>query len=258
MTAPELDTRLGRAANTAGAAENRDKAFVLDVYGRLEAHYDIDRWHWREDTPAFDICAGAILVQHTAWAQVEKALANLRDAGRFSAGSIARTTDEELAALLRPAGMPLTKARRLKAFVALADRHGGLDQLLSLPAIDLRTMLLATRGIGPETADVILLYAAGALINVHDAYTQRLFRRLGLGPARDGYAVWSSWLVDRMPPEVRLYQRLHAAIVVHCKELCRARPRCGSCPLLGICAFGKAVSGSATPPGVDAEASRPA
>src|SRR5262249_38655543 len=111
-------------------------------------------------------------------------------------------------------------------------------QLLALPAMDMREALLATPGIGPETADVIALYGAKALINVHDAYTQRLLRRLGLGPERDGYAIWASWLAQRLPQEVRVFQRVHAGIVVHCKDTCRARPKCAACPLLEICAYG--------------------
>ncbi len=222
MTALEAETKL-----------------LQDVYQRLEAAYDLDRWHWRADTPAFDICAGAILVQHTAWSQVEKALDNLRNAGALSPREIASMPEEELASSVRPAGMPLTKARRLKAFVALADRHGALEGLLALPAAELRRVLLATPGIGPETADVIVLYGSKQLIQVHDAYTQRLMRRLGVGPERDGYAVWAGWLSDRLPPEVRLYQRYHAAIVVHCKQTCRVAPKCAACPLLVVCAYGE-------------------
>ena len=138
--------------------------------------------------------------------------------------------------------MPLTKAVRLKAFVTLAASHGSLDRLLALPAAELRPVLLATRGIGPETADVIVLYASKQLVKVHDAYSQRLMRRLGTGPERDGYGVWAAWLADRLPPEVRLYQRFHAAVVVHCKETCRAAPKCDRCPLLDLCAFGRARS----------------
>jgi endonuclease-3 related protein len=220
-----------------------ERSLLLEAFGRLREHYDLDRWHWQESTPAFDICAGAILVQHTAWTNVEKALANLRDAGAFSIEGIARLDDEALAALVRPAGFPRTKARRLKAFASLALDCGSLDALLRLPASELRALLLSTDGIGPETADVILLYAAKRLVSVHDAYTQRLLRRLGVGPERDGYAVWASWLGDHLPRDVGFHQRFHAAVVVHCKETCRARPRCSACPLLGVCAYGRGSAG---------------
>ncbi len=229
----------GRALARDAFGPDGERKFLLEVFERLKAHYDLDRWHWQAETPAFDICVGAILVQHTAWAQVEKALANLQEAACFSPEAIAAMDEDDLAVLLRPSGMPLTKAKRLKAFVALAQDHRGLDGLLALAPLELRALLLATRGIGPETADVIVLYAANGLINVHDAYTQRLMRRIGIGPNRDGYAVWSAWLAERLPSQVRVFQQYHAAIVVHCKETCRARPKCGACPLLDVCAFGR-------------------
>jgi endonuclease-3 related protein len=231
-------------AETALAADQmapeEERSFLLETFRRLRERYDLDRWHWQASTPAVDVCVGAVLVQHTAWTNVEKAVANLRAAGALSIEAMAGMDDETLAALVRPAGFPLTKARRLKAFASLALRHGGLDLLLGLPTPELRAALLSTEGIGPETADVVLLYAARRPANVPDAYTQRLLRRLGLGPARDGYAAWAAWLANRLPPDLGLLQRFHAGVVVHCKETCRARPRCAACPLLDMCAFGRA------------------
>jgi endonuclease-3 related protein len=227
-------------------ARETEAEFLAQVFERLGARYDLDRWHWREDTPAFDICLGAILVQHTAWSNVERALDNLRAAGVFSPEAVLEASEDDLARLLRPAGLPATKARRLKVFLSLAAEHGSLDALLALPAEDLRRVLLATHGIGPETADVIVLYASKQLMKVHDAYTQRLMRRLGLGPERDGYAAWARWLADRLPADVRHYQLFHAGIVVHCKETCRAVPKCAQCPLLDICGYGKAAARSPT------------
>ncbi|HXH21314.1 MAG TPA: hypothetical protein VNN10_04735 [Dehalococcoidia bacterium] len=229
-----------RAFSRGRPEARKDEASLLaEVFERLEARYDLDRWHWREDTPAFDICVGAILVQHTAWSNVEKAIEGMRAAGVFRPESLLALPEDDLAPLVRPAGMPATKARRLKAFLALAAGYGSLERLLALPADRLRAALLGTHGIGPETADVIVLYASKQLAKVHDAYTQRLMRRLGVGPERDGYDVWARWLAERLPAEVRLYQRYHAAIVVHCKETCRSRPKCGECPLLDLCAYGR-------------------
>jgi endonuclease-3 related protein len=219
-----------------------DSHFLLEVFERLRSRYELERWHWQANTPALDICVGAILVQHTAWTNVEKALANLRREGALSLEALARPGDDELAALLRPAGTPLTKARRLKAFAALVGRHGSLEALLSLPVAHLRSELLATNGIGPETADVIILYAASGLTQVHDAYTQRLLRRLGLGPDRDGYAAWAAWLAERLPEDVKLHKQFHSAVVLHCKEVCRVRPKCQSCAVLDLCAFGGAAA----------------
>ncbi len=215
---------------------------LLDVYSRLEAAYDIDRWHWNPNTPALDVCLGCILVQHTSWTNVEKALARLRDADACSLDALTRLSEEQIAALVRPAGTPAVKAQRLKAFVALVHEHGGsLESVFALPLENLRQALLSTSGIGPETADAVLLYAARVPVFVHDAYTQRLMTRLALrSPARAPYADWQRWLESSVPRDLRLYQRFHAAIVVHCKERCRVRPRCFDCPLLDLCPFGRA------------------
>jgi endonuclease-3 related protein len=207
----------------------------LDVYKRLGAVYDFEAWHWQPDTPALDICVGSVLVQHTSWTNVEKALANLRAANVMSLEALAALPDDELATLVRPAGTPLAKSRRLKALAALVLAKGGFDGLFALSTSELRALLLSTPGIGPETADAILLYAAGRPVALHDAYTARLFRRLGLGPPRDRYDAWQAWQDALIPPDTLLRQRFHAAIVLHAKERCRVRPRCDSCPLLGVC-----------------------
>lgn len=225
---------------TVTSAGAPDPAPLLrEVLRRLEAHYDLDRWHWRPETPALDVCIGAILVQHTTWRSVETALARLRDADAFSLPAILALDTERLAALVRPAGLPATKARRLQAFARLTGDAGGLEALLALPTAALRKRLLATSGIGPETADVILLFAARTPVVVHDAYAARLCRRLGVGPDADSYTTWQRWLATVLPPELRLHQRLRAAIVTHCKETCRARPACHRCPLLDLCAYGQ-------------------
>ena len=205
----------------------------------LEAH-DVNVWHWRAETPALEVCLGAILVQHTAWTNVEKALINLKHLDQLSVAALTEMPEAELALLVRPAGMPLTKARRLRAFANLAIEAGSLQDLLNQPEPQLCPRLLATPGIGPETADVILLYAAKAPVVVHDAYTARLFRRLGLGPKQNSYNAWRDWLNQALAPDLALRQASHAAIVLHCKDLCRVRPKCGQCPLLERCPFGQA------------------
>lgn len=213
---------------------------LREAHERLLSYYEIDRWHWRHDTPPLEICLGAILVQHTAWTNVEKALSGLREAGVDSVMALDELTEAELAALIRPAGTPSIKARRLKAFVELVHLHGGLEPLLGEPVEELRRLLLATYGIGPETADVICLYAAGKPVVVHDAYTARLCRRLGIGPQGDSYEDWRMWLEENLPSDLEYRRLSHAAVVIHCRETCRARPRCGSCPLADLCAFSQA------------------
>jgi len=219
-----------------------ESALLADVHQRLAGHYELERWHWKETgTLPLDVCLGAILVQHTAWGNVEKALTNLRAAGMDSIEALEAISDEELALLVRPAGTPMPKARRIKALVGLVLAHGGFDALFAVPADELRSTLLATYGIGPETADVILLYGARQPAIVHDAYTARLMRRLGVGPDRDAYMVWRNWLDERLPPD-GAYRRAHrAAIVVHCKELCRVKPKCVGCPLLEVCQYAQEV-----------------
>src|SRR5215211_2573603 len=130
---------------------------LRDVHERLAAYYDLDRWHWRDESTPYEICLGSILVQHTAWTNVEKALANLREAGIDSIEMLASLSEDELAALVRPSGTPTVKARRLHAFAALVLSYGGFEALFALPSGELRRVLLATAGIGPETADVIML-----------------------------------------------------------------------------------------------------
>lgn len=211
---------------------------LKDVHDRLAAYYDLDRWHWRDESTPYEICLGSILVQHTAWTNVEKALANLRDAGVGSIEKLASLPDDELGALVRPSGTPTVKARRLQAFAELVLSYGGFEGLFALPDAELRGVLLATPGIGPETADVIMLYAARRPAIVHDAYTARLMRRLGLGPdGPDRYDTWRNWLDRLLPRDARYRGRYHAAIVVHCKELCRVKPKCAACPLNDICEY---------------------
>jgi endonuclease III related protein len=211
---------------------------LRDVHERLAAYYDLDRWHWRDESTAYEICLGSILVQHTAWTNVEKALANLRAAGIDSIEKLASLAADELAALVRPSGTPTVKARRLHAFAELVLSYGGFGALFALPPDKLRHVLLATPGIGPETADVIMLYAARLPAVVHDAYTARLMRRLGLGPdGAERYDTWRTWLDGLLPVDAKYRGRHHAAIVVHCKELCRVKPKCALCPLQSVCTY---------------------
>ena len=215
-------------------------ADVRDVYQRLFDAYGPQRW-WPGDTP-FEVIVGAILTQSAAWTNVEKAVANLKAAGALSLEGIDRLDEADLARLLYPAGYYNAKARKLKAIVALvADRFGGdLDRLLVAPVEELRPLLLATHGIGPETADSILLYAAGRPVFVVDAYTRRLLARLAIEPATDGYESWRSLFESALPEDAALFNEYHALIVRHGKERCRRQPLCEGCPLLDVCPTGQA------------------
>ena len=152
----------------------------------------------------------------------------------------------QLAQLIRPSGYFNAKARKLKAFIDLLHERfaGDLRRMLATPANELRTALLATHGIGPETADSILLYAARQPVFVIDAYTRRTFLRLGLVPEVDNYRGWQSLFMEALPTEAMLFNEYHALIVRHAKDVCRKRPLCQKCPLAPICAIGTAAMGS--------------
>jgi endonuclease-3 related protein len=208
------------------------------VYERLLAAYGPQGW-WPGET-AFEVVVGAILTQSASWTNVERAIAALKAAGALAPEAVFRMPEHELAALIRPSGYFNAKARKLKAFVGmLYDRFGGdLEALLSLPAHKLRALLLSTHGIGPETADSILLYAAGRPVFVIDAYTRRMFSRLGLRPDGEGYCGWQGMFEESLPRDAGMFNEYHALIVAHGKAVCRSRPLCGECALMDLCERG--------------------
>ncbi len=211
---------------------------LRDIYDRLLAAYGPRGW-WPGAESPFEVVVGAILTQNTAWANVERALPRLREAGALSVEGMRAIPEPELAQLLRPAGYFNTKARKLKAFVAMLDAdHGGdLARLLAQPAAELRERLLATWGIGPETADCIVLYTAGKPSFMVDAYTVRIFTRLGITPARDRYEDWRRLFMEALPPDVPMYNEYHALIVTHGHRTCRPAPRCEGCVLREGCTW---------------------
>ena len=218
-------------------------ARVAEIYAALdEIHHDAF-WHWMPDVVSspMDIIVGAILVQHTTWQSAERALEALRNAGKLDIDVLAAIPDDDLIPLIRVAGTATVKARRLRAIATTIRAAGGLDAFLALSLGEMRSLLLATHGVGPETADAIALYAAGLPTFVVDAYTIRLFRRLGLGPDRNTYDAWRAYFMDATPDAIPGHlQRYHAWIVLHGKALCRTKPRCPQCPLLPHCPHGAA------------------
>jgi endonuclease-3 related protein len=212
---------------------------LLALYRLLHAAYGPQHW-WPAETP-FEVMVGAVLTQAAAWSNVERAIARLKGAGALLPQAILALPDARLAELIRPAGYFNAKARKLKALCALiVERFGGdLAAMLSHDPEDLRRLLLATYGIGPETADSILLYAAGRPYFVVDAYTVRLFRRLQMGPEGGSYREWQRFFMEHLPRDAALYNEYHALVVRHGKEMCRARPRCPGCPALEMCPTGQ-------------------
>lgn len=208
----------------------------LEVYRRLADDYGPQQW-WPAKT-SFEVVVGAILTQNTAWTNVERAVAALDRAGGLTPEGLGGLERSALEGLIRPAGFFRQKAERLQAFVAYLQRHyeGSLTKYLGGEIDAVRRELLAQSGIGPETADAILLYAGGHPSFVVDAYTRRLFQRLGQLRGDEDYRTVRALFMARLPAEAALFNEYHALIVVHCKRRCRkSRPLCTACPLLALC-----------------------
>jgi endonuclease-3 related protein len=195
------------------------------------AHGPQDWWPGRN---RFEIIVGAILTQNTSWTNVERAIRNLRAARLLSPEAIRRAPSSRLASLLRPSGYFRQKTKSLKAFVNfLFETHAGsLSRLFATPTDALRHQLLAVRGIGPETADSILLYAGKHSVFVVDAYTRRILQRHGLSHAKPTYEEIRKIFEISLPADPQLFNEFHALIVHVGKNFCRPNnPRCSECSL---------------------------
>lgn len=206
---------------------------LLKTYRKLFQAFGPQRW-WPAKTP-FEVMVGAILTQNTNWGNAERAIANLRTENALTPQRINVTTLLRLKRLIRSSGFYNQKARRLKAFSRfLIDRYGGnIAKLRREETAKLREDLLALDGIGPETADSMLLYALGKPVFVIDAYTRRIFSRHGFLSEKHGYDDWQGLFTDNPPRDTKLYNEYHALIVRLAKAHCRVRPDCAGCPLKG-------------------------
>jgi endonuclease III related protein len=205
---------------------------LLTAYERLHAAFGPQHW-WPGESP-FEIMVGAVLVQNTAWRNVERAIRNLYDAGVMDPNALYALPAEELAELIRPAGYFQVKARRLRNLLKLVveDYGGALDAMFAVEPFVLREQLLGVHGIGPETADAILLYAGGRPTFVVDTYTHRVLARHGWIEYDAGYHEIKEFCESSLPADAALYNEYHALLVRVGKEHCRrAAPRCESCPL---------------------------
>jgi endonuclease-3 related protein len=205
------------------------------IYHQLQNACGPQHW-WPADEP-FEVMVGAILTQSAAWVNVEKAIANLRAAEKLSPEALRCLSLPELASLIRPSGYFNAKARKLQAFVEwLGDYyHDDLARMFATKAEELRQQLLSVYGIGEETADSILLYAANKPIFVIDAYTRRIIDRLGLTPNGNNYAAYQALFMDNLPADAELFNEYHALFVYLGKNICRTRPLCGQCCLKRSC-----------------------
>ncbi len=200
------------------------------VYNALSAAFGPQNW-WPADGPE-EMIIGAVLTQNTTWKNVEKALANLRDNNLLTFAAIADTPLAELEALIRPSGYFRQKSQRLKDLAEAIVNAGGLAKLENLATAKLRKWLLKQKGIGPETADSILLYAFARPVFVIDAYTLRIGKRHKWLAESADYAKAQKLFSQNLPAEVRLFNEFHALLVQIGKNFCRPRnPRCCDCPL---------------------------
>lgn len=203
---------------------------LTEMYDLMFERFGPQHW-WPGETP-FEVAVGAVLTQNTSWANVEKAIVNLKAADRLSAERIHELEREELAALIRPAGYFNVKAKRLKNFVDwLVVNYGDMEGLEGISTPRLREELLAVNGVGRETADSILLYALNREIFVVDAYTGRIASRHGLIDPEADYEQLRELFESNLPADVQLYNEYHALLVCVGKEFCKPRPKCEACPL---------------------------
>jgi len=211
------------------------------MHDRLFAAYGPQNW-WPAET-RFEMILGAYLTQNTSWKAVEISLGNLRRAGALTPGGLRSLSLETLQELIRPSGFITRKAPSLKAFLAMLDAEfsGSLDSLAAVPTTQVRARLLSLPGVGPETADAILLYALGHSVPVADEYLRRIAERhrlLDPAPAksRRGYDALvqltaDAFAADPAPDRGRLFNEFHALTVAVGKAHCRLSPSCSGCPL---------------------------
>lgn len=213
---------------------------LMHIYNKMFAHFGPRKW-WPAET-TFEVIVGAILTQSVAWRNVEKAINSLKQAGLLDIKALYSADTEAVAQLIVPTLYFRMKARKLKSFVnLLVDKYrGSLPGLFNQEMSKLREELLAVYGVGPETADSIILYAAEKPIFVVDAYTKRIFQRLGLFKDDIDYAGMQNFFMTNLPADTYLYNEYHALIVGIGNQFCTNKnPACHRCPLNEECKYAK-------------------
>ena len=207
---------------------------LKQIYQRLFDAFGPQHW-WPAQTK-FEVIVGAILTQNTNWGNVEKALNNLRENNFLSARNLYSIPTNKLAQLIRPAGYFNIKAKRLKNFMEFffKEYNGSLRTMQAQSLETLRPKLLSVNGIGPETADSILLYALGKPVFVIDAYTKRVLYRHSLSPKDVDYHTIQKLFTDHLSLDTKHFNEYHALIVRVAKDYCRTKARCEECPLKDV------------------------
>jgi len=210
---------------------------VHHIYNRLYSAYGPQQW-WPADSP-FEVVLGAVLTQNTRWENVRMALDNLRTAYVLAPGALASLEEAELQALIRPAGFFRQKSATLRRVIdaLMEEEYGGsLDMFLAGETSNARARLLDIKGVGPETADSILLYAADHPIFVIDAYTRRICSRIGLCASAVSYTELQHMFMRALPEDVQMYNEYHALLVELAKCCCtKNKPQCKACPVEDMC-----------------------
>jgi endonuclease-3 related protein len=206
------------------------------LYDALRAVYGEQPW-WPAES-AFEVAVGAVLTQNAAWSNVEKAIDRMRAAGLLSLPALLDTEHDTLAEVIRPSGYYNIKAKRLRNLCVFLAEEGGLDVFARRELPDQRESLLGVNGVGPETADDILLYAMQQPVFVIDTYTRRLLQRYGLARGDEAYDALRAKFEQALDTDVYLFQQYHALIVMHAKVACRKVPQCQRCALAADCATG--------------------
>jgi endonuclease-3 related protein len=207
---------------------------LLGIYDKLYERFGPQHW-WPAETP-FEVAAGAILTQNTNWGNVEKAIKNLKKEGALNPQSLHAMSPAHLASVIKPAGYYNIKARRLKNFVdfLMGDYRGSMRKMRKEELTVMRGKLLSVNGIGPETADSIMLYALEKPVFVIDAYTKRFLSRHTIVDRDSAYDMCQGFFYSQLRKEVSLFNEYHALIVRLAKEYCGTKPLCGGCPLEGM------------------------
>lgn len=207
---------------------------LLKIYKHLQGYFGDLHW-WPADTP-FEVMVGAILTQNTAWTNVEKAMTDLKERNLLSPDALYRIEEETLAETIRPSGYYHIKAKRLKSLVRflLEEYSGNIETMCAESLPVLREKLLSVKGIGPETADSILLYACQKPVFVSDAYTQRILKRHGLIPDDADVSQIRALCMAHLPHDASFFNQFHALLVYAGKTFCRKTPKCSPCPLRAL------------------------